>query len=351
MCCRFRIADSPTSGELGFGMVVVGSVVLLAFGSASADVPIAALAPRRGGALRILDQVHVVRETNGQVRLVRSGAGPLRHLFDGGDAQAAEPWELRSAREIGIELDTVEGLAEQIPRGTAALVVLAELTAATELCERALASGGFPIATGLLEPETMLVFGPQLANAVAASKAVEVTTAARAPSALPRSRVATYRHPPWPRSSTRSSMRTCSTRPNSASQSTRSSTRASLSTFELRPRDERERERDDTDGGNGQGDRQQILRCTRTITTRRGVERVPRVEHVDDAASPKITEPSTTSPRSSGGRAMPRVIVNAHASSANPLRLHARSVRSAARPGSRPSGSRAINASPRTRRG
>ena len=90
-----------------------------------------------------------------------------------------ESLELQSAREVGLDLDAVEGLGRLIEPGTCALLVLVELRWASDLLAAVLGSDGFPVISGCLEPETMLVIGLKLAAAVRSVAADERTTALR----------------------------------------------------------------------------------------------------------------------------------------------------------------------------
>jgi hypothetical protein len=94
------------------------------------------------------------------------------------------PLELHSSGEVGLDLAAVESLAYQIEPGTSALLILVETRWATDLLEVVITSGGFPIVSGCLEPETMLVVGPQLATAAEAGETAEVLAAAQGVASL-----------------------------------------------------------------------------------------------------------------------------------------------------------------------
>ena len=57
---------------------------------------------------------------------------------------------------MGFDLYAVENFADRIAPGTSALLLLTESGWPTELVDVVLVSGGFPLALGFLEPETML---------------------------------------------------------------------------------------------------------------------------------------------------------------------------------------------------
>ena len=177
-------------------MTTVGPLDLLVFGF---DAP-RVLAPevtrqlnllRRHDYLRVLDVLYVSKDEQGVFSVgpggddLNPGAGladsALWELFDGDDAEhrPTEPLELQSAREVGLDLEAVEGLGRLIEPGTSALLVLVELTWASDLLTAVLESDGFPMISGRLEPETMLVMGLKLAAAVRSVAADERTTALR----------------------------------------------------------------------------------------------------------------------------------------------------------------------------
>jgi uncharacterized membrane protein len=148
--------------------------------------------------LRVLDVLFVSKDEQGAFSvgqepddlnphpaLVESA---LWDLFDGDDPghlptdpghPPTDPLELQSAREVGLDLDSVEGLERLIGPGTCALLVLVELRWASDLLAAVLGSDGFPVLSGRLEPETMLVIGLKLAAAARSVSADERTTALR----------------------------------------------------------------------------------------------------------------------------------------------------------------------------
>jgi len=177
-------------------VTTVGPLHLLVFGF---DAP-RLLAPevrrqlnllRRHNRLRVLDVLYVSKDEHGVFSVGHEGDDlhPRAALADSAlwdlfDADApehppAEPLELRSAREAGLDLDAVEGLERLIEPGTCALLVLVELQWASDLLEAVLGSGGRPLVFGCLEPETMLVIGSKVAAAARAAQDNERTTALR----------------------------------------------------------------------------------------------------------------------------------------------------------------------------
>ena len=94
----------------------------------------------------------------------------LSQMLDATDVETrpTTAFELHSSSEIGLDLVAVESFGNQIARGTSTLLVLVEARWATELLDEVVDSGGFPVVSGCLEPETMLVVGPELASAAEA---------------------------------------------------------------------------------------------------------------------------------------------------------------------------------------
>lgn len=176
-------------------MVAIGTVHLLAFGFESdgrlpPDVLSCLHRLHERGALRLLDVLCVARDEHGVLHRKNDGeslevtsdpsGATLWQLLEGNDSDTLPPAsvELHTSREVGLDLIAVESLAYQIESGTSALLVLAEMQWATELLDEVLTAGGFPIVLGCLQPETMLVIGPQLA--AAAETVVDAETRAAA---------------------------------------------------------------------------------------------------------------------------------------------------------------------------
>jgi hypothetical protein len=177
-------------------VAIVGPVDLLVYGfdgqrPLAPDVARQLNLLRGGGLVRVLDVLYVSRDEQGVYRVEQEGAdlnprsaraeSTLWRIFDADDPEPVppEPLELRTAREVGLDLTAVEGLADLIRPMTCALLVLVELTWPTGLLDAVVVSDGFPIVSGRLEPETMLVLGPRLAAAARATYADERDAALR----------------------------------------------------------------------------------------------------------------------------------------------------------------------------
>ncbi len=176
-------------------VVAVGTVHLLAFGFESQGrLPPDAMSRlhrlHERGAIRLLDVLYVSRDEHGVLSRKNDGEEPtvssdpsgatLWQLLEGngGDTLLPASVELHTSSEVGLDLPAVEALAYQIEPGTSALLILVEMQWATELLEEVVAAGGFPIVFGCLQPETMLVIGPQLATAAEAVVAAETKSTA-----------------------------------------------------------------------------------------------------------------------------------------------------------------------------
>lgn len=168
-------------------MAVVGSLQLLAIGfDTDEGLPptvlhrLQWLCPSKG--IRLLDALHVSKSDDGILKAAENAGlnvistppgAILRSFFEDPDpnSPALDELEWRSAGEVGLDLEAVEEFADRIAPGTSALLILAEPGWATEFLDVVLPSGGFPLVIGYLEPETMLLIGPQVAEAVRAAEA------------------------------------------------------------------------------------------------------------------------------------------------------------------------------------
>jgi uncharacterized membrane protein len=176
-------------------MVVLGPVHLIAFGFPEQQVLPQDVARRlhqlRGRRIIRLDEVlYVSRDERGRFRVCHAGVDPdarsdpitssLWQLLDGEDLESlpSASFTLDSWGDVGLDLATVEGIADRIEPGTSALLVLLEPMWTAELLDAVRMSGGFPIVFGCLEAETMLILGPQLASASATLRVAERTASA-----------------------------------------------------------------------------------------------------------------------------------------------------------------------------
>ena len=175
-------------------MADLGSVQLLALGfdlheRLPASVARQVRRLRARGIVGVLDVLVVSKTAHGDVRYESGSksdadepaAGSiLARLFEDDelDTDATELLDMQNYGDIGLDLDTIERFASRLQPGTMCLLMLVEARWAMPLLEAALAADGLPIMFGCLESETMLVFGPSLARAVATRAHAEGAAAA-----------------------------------------------------------------------------------------------------------------------------------------------------------------------------
>ena len=174
----------------------LGSVDLLVFGfdlgvALPAGVRRELEALRGRGIIRVLDAVYISNDEQGVFRVDHhsedldvpstSAKSVLWRLLaeDDSDPLPAMSLDVNRAGDVGLDLTAVEGLAHSIEPGTSALLMLVETMWEHDLLDAVLTSDGFPIVFGRLEPETMLVIGPDLASAARAARVAERVAAAR----------------------------------------------------------------------------------------------------------------------------------------------------------------------------
>ena len=173
-------------------MVVIGSIELIVCRLVHDALPAEVLRCLRElhgrGVARFLDLVCVSRDVRGVLHhrpdtvdlgsgLVFTGA-VLLQLLEGDHVESSNTgnYGVRSGREVGFDLEAIERLMYRIEPGGAALLALVEPVWVEPLLDAVHAAGGAPLALGFLEPETMLIVGPQLAAATAARAAFKPDT-------------------------------------------------------------------------------------------------------------------------------------------------------------------------------
>jgi uncharacterized membrane protein len=177
-------------------MVSLGSVDLLVFGfGLEGALPFGVRARldclRGRGIIRILDLIYISNDEQGTFRVEQRSDGlnaastsaqsVLWRLLveDYSELLPVASLDVQRAGDVGLDLTAVEGLAQLIERGTSALLMLVETIWERDLLDAVLMSDGFPIVFGRLEPETMLVIGPDLAHAASAARLAERVAVAR----------------------------------------------------------------------------------------------------------------------------------------------------------------------------
>ena len=177
-------------------MVSLGSVDLLVFGfDFDVVLPLGVRrqldALRGRGIIRVLDVLYISNDDQGIFRVEQpredlgafsmSAESVLWRLLVEDDSELVPAVSLDGHRagDVGLDLTAVEGLAQSIEPGTSALLMLVETLWESDLLDAVLTSDGFPIVFGRLEPETMLVIGPDLVSAARAARVAERVAAAR----------------------------------------------------------------------------------------------------------------------------------------------------------------------------
>ena len=146
--------------------------------------------------VRFLDAVFLSKDEAGALRAdpvgvdliagYRSGASEslLWQLLGGNGDEDDEfssvaSFELRSAREVGLDLAALENITNLIDPGMSALFLLVEPQWEGALLDAVITAEGCPLVFACLESETMLVMGSRLARAVDAADVAERTAAIR----------------------------------------------------------------------------------------------------------------------------------------------------------------------------
>jgi len=174
----------------------LGSVDLLVFGfDNEVALPVGVKGQldclRGRGIIRVLDVLYISKDDRGFFRVEPriEDLGPasspaesvLWRLLSDDDSEFGPlaSLDVHRAGDVGLDLSAVEGLAQSIEPGTSALLMLVETMWEHDLLDAVLTSEGFPIVFGRLEPETMLVIGPDLVSTARAARVAERVAAAR----------------------------------------------------------------------------------------------------------------------------------------------------------------------------
>lgn len=143
------------------------------------------------GAIRILDALAIQKRTDGTIaslggsdlspdQRLQYGAvvGALMGLGatgteEGAEAGAALGAEAFAQQNFGLSDQDIRGMANDLPPGTTALLVLFEHRWAIRLKEAVQSAGGMMLAQGMVQPETLLALGAELADASIAAEQYE----------------------------------------------------------------------------------------------------------------------------------------------------------------------------------
>lgn len=149
---------------------------------------------REAGIIRLIDFLFVEKDDYGNIKalettdlshdekmefgavvggLIGLGAAGEEGMIAGMEAGA----EAVAENDFGLSVEDIREVADDIPRGASAMLVLFEHTWALGIKEYALNNGGFLIAQGLLHPAALIGVGAELARAIEAEQALELEEA------------------------------------------------------------------------------------------------------------------------------------------------------------------------------
>ncbi len=137
---------------------------------------------REKGLIRLIDYLFVMKDKNGDIlsiegtdlgkkEAIKLGAavGALLGLgaegLEGAEAGAVIGAEAVAEGTFGLDQDDIDGIAEEMPENSSALVMLIEHLWAKKIKEAMRDSGGVIIAQGMLQPEMVVLMGAALAEA------------------------------------------------------------------------------------------------------------------------------------------------------------------------------------------
>lgn len=157
---------------------------------------------RRSGIIRLFDALYLMKHPDGSLEAKetselgeeekREYGRVIRGLFDlaatkglenvsGGDLEHA--LEI-SGKDFGLSDDEVGEIADQIPAGSSALIILFEHKWAVHLKESISKAGGRLLAQGLIQPETLKVVSSELTAVMRAVEKVEAAAIVEAAEAI-----------------------------------------------------------------------------------------------------------------------------------------------------------------------
>lgn len=166
--------------------MTIGPVQLVVLGftgnTVTGDVLAELRAVREKDIIRLLSLLFVHKDTRGAITQIQMSdlapdeaqqlgalaGGLIGQGMDGSDGanRGAETGMLFvSEHDFGLSDQDIRDIARDIPAGTGAAIALFEHHWAVQLKEQVLASGGFVLAQGMVQPSTLLQFGAELAAA------------------------------------------------------------------------------------------------------------------------------------------------------------------------------------------
>jgi uncharacterized membrane protein len=174
----------------------VGPIQLIAIGfqdfEATGKVMPALLEAQHEGAIRIIDVQFVSKGDDGQITSMEmSGLSPNEQIEFGatigallgagaGGEEGAEIGAVEGAmaaisHSYGMTLDDVQAVADALPAGGAAALVIIEHTWATNFRDAAIGAGGEMLAQGFLTPKTVMMMGAEIEAQAEAAAAIEMS--------------------------------------------------------------------------------------------------------------------------------------------------------------------------------
>jgi uncharacterized membrane protein len=167
-------------------------LILVKFADEKRTLPIseALKAVRKSGVIRLVDMLYVYKDPEGVLHskeisdlpgaskaeygiLLQGLLGMRAAHKTGGDIDKIAAAMSLSTGDFGLSSEQVQGIAQDLPNGGSAMLVLFEHAWAVSLKEALLNAGGELVAQGLLSPETLALGGATLNDAMAAAQKIE----------------------------------------------------------------------------------------------------------------------------------------------------------------------------------
>jgi len=137
---------------------------------------------RDKGLIRLIDYLFVMKDKNGNIlsiegtdlgkkEAIKLGAavGALLGLgaegLEGAEAGAEIGAEMAAEKSFGLDQEDIDGIAEEIPENSSALIMLVEHLWAKKIKEALRDSEGVLLAQGMLQPEMVVLMGAAMAEA------------------------------------------------------------------------------------------------------------------------------------------------------------------------------------------
>lgn len=148
---------------------------------------------RKEKIIRLFDLLYIIKHQDGTVvskevddlmadeqrtygGLVKSLLGMATDDLEHVDADAMAQSLASAEGEFGLSEDEIQGLADQIPNGSSAILVIFEHAWARGVREAMLNAGGYVRAQGIINPDTLVAASNQLASVLEAVEKAEYTT-------------------------------------------------------------------------------------------------------------------------------------------------------------------------------